>query len=157
MVDAHNHWSARATRGPALTVLALASLASFGHGLFGRGDLLLSPPLREPASQVLAEAPPPPPAVDPLLPEKPAAVVVATREGARPEPARADETAGAEGAEDPALALATAAAEAVAPADPATTPAAVESGVPAAEVAPAPVEPLPEVETPPLRGSASRP
>jgi len=151
MVDAHNPWSARATRGPVLTVLALASLASFGHGLFGRGELLLSPPPREPAFEALAEAPPPPPAVDPLLPAKPAAtpgVVAAAREVERAEPARTEETAGAE---DLALAVAAATvAETVAPSDPAATPAAVDTGVPAAEVAPAPAEPPSEVDAPPI-------
>ena len=150
MVDTADRWSARATRGPALTVLALGCLASFAHGLLGRGDLLLSPPQREPAVETRAEvtAPPPLPPVEAVPSPQPAAaeVVVAARDEAPAEPATTEATRGPQGAEEPLLVLAP--AEPAAPPDQATAPSAADDAVPAAEVvAPAPDAP-PDVGPP---------
>jgi hypothetical protein len=147
MVHAENQWSARATRGPALTVLALASLASFGHGLLGRGDILLSPPQREPMVEArLVVLPPPAVETASLLP-RPAAprrVVAAAREKA-PEPAVLAEAT--RGVAEEGQTLAAAPEAPVLTAEAAAAPAAADQAVPAAEVAPALVEPPDEPQT----------
>jgi len=143
MVRSESQWSARATRGPALTVVALACLASFGHGLLGRGDITLSPPQREPVVEARVEVIAPPSVEAASLAPRPAAprrAVAAAREEP-PEPVLAEATRGAD-APDEGPTLAAAADEApVLTVDAATAPAAADQGVPAAEVAPAPVDP----------------